>query len=46
MIVSDNGTELTSNAVLAWLAQIGVDWHYIGNRPIGTTCRGLREVAS
>jgi len=29
MIVSDNGTELTSNAVLAWCGQIGVDWHYI-----------------
>jgi transposase InsO family protein len=25
MIVSDNGTELTSNAVLAWCGQIGVD---------------------
>ncbi|MHA6766383.1 IS3 family transposase [Sphingobium ummariense] len=29
MIVSDNGTELTSNAVLAWCAEIGVEWHYI-----------------
>lgn len=29
MIVSDNGTELTSNAVLAWCGQIGVEWHYI-----------------
>ncbi|MFN4136656.1 MAG: transposase family protein, partial [Novosphingobium sp.] len=29
VIVSDNGTELTSNAVLAWVAQIGVEWHYI-----------------
>ena len=28
-IVSDNGTELTSNAVLAWSGQAGVDWHYI-----------------
>jgi hypothetical protein len=27
MIVSDNGTELTSNAVLA--GRIGVEWHYI-----------------
>lgn len=26
MIVSDNGTELTSNAVLR---EIGVEWHYI-----------------
>ena len=29
MIVSDNGTELTSNAVLAWSTHAGVDWHYI-----------------
>ena len=29
MIVSDNGTELTSNAILSWCAKRGVDWHYI-----------------
>jgi hypothetical protein len=29
MIVSDNGTELTSNAVLAWCGEIGVEWHYM-----------------
>ena len=29
MIVSDNGTELTSNAVLAWSGDAGIDWHYI-----------------
>ena len=28
-IVSDNGTELTSNAVLAWADDTGVSWHYI-----------------
>lgn len=28
MIVSDNGTELTSNAVLAWCAEVGIEWHY------------------
>ena len=28
-IGSDNGTELTSNAILAWTGQTGVDWHYI-----------------
>lgn len=28
-IVSDNGTELTSNAVLAWSGNAGVEWHYI-----------------
>jgi putative transposase len=26
---SDNGTELTSNAILSWTADAGVDWHYI-----------------
>ena len=29
MIVSDNGTELTSNAILAWTAKTGIEWHYI-----------------
>jgi len=29
MIVSDNGTELTSNAVLKWAEHNGVAWHYI-----------------
>jgi putative transposase len=29
MIVSDNGTELTSNAVFAWMAENGVEWHFI-----------------
>ncbi|WP_371130868.1 IS3 family transposase [Phenylobacterium sp.] len=29
MIVSDNGTELTSNAILGWTDETGVDWHYI-----------------
>jgi putative transposase len=29
MIVSDNGTELTSNAILAWSAETGIEWHYI-----------------
>jgi putative transposase len=28
-IVSDNGTELTSNAILAWQQERGVQWHYI-----------------
>jgi len=28
-IGSDNGTELTSNAILIWTAETGVDWHYI-----------------
>ena len=29
MIVSDNGTEFTSNAVLAWTQDAGLQWHYI-----------------
>jgi len=28
-IVSDNGTELTSNAILSWTAKASVNWHYI-----------------
>lgn len=28
-IVSDNGTELTSNAILSWAHEAKVDWHYI-----------------
>jgi putative transposase len=29
MIVSDNGSEFTSNAILAWAEQTRVEWHYI-----------------
>lgn len=29
MVVSDNGTELTSRAVLDWTNRTGVEWHYI-----------------
>ncbi len=29
MIVSDNGTELTSNAVLRWAVDQDIEWHYI-----------------
>jgi putative transposase len=29
MIVSDNGTEFTSNAILNWADEVKVDWHYI-----------------
>jgi putative transposase len=31
MIVSDNGTELTSNAILAWADRTGVGWHHIAS---------------
>jgi putative transposase len=29
MIVSDNGTEFTSNAILGWADKANVEWHYI-----------------
>jgi putative transposase len=29
MIVGDNGTEFTSNAILAWQEERGIEWHYI-----------------
>ena len=29
MIVSDNGTELTSHAILKWSQDTGIEWHYI-----------------
>jgi putative transposase len=29
VIVSDNGTEMTSRAILEWTNRIGVAWHYI-----------------
>jgi putative transposase len=29
MIVSDNGTEFTSNAILGWADKAEVEWHYI-----------------
>ncbi len=35
MIVSDNGTEFTSNAVLSWAKEHRVEWHYIApGRPM------------
>lgn len=32
MIVSDNGSELTSNAILTWANKTKVEWHYIAPR--------------
>ena len=41
---ADNGTELTSNAVLAWCGQIAVKWHYIApGKPMQNGCH-MREV--
>jgi putative transposase len=35
MIVSDNGTEFTTNAVLMWAKDHEVNWHYIApGRPM------------
>lgn len=28
MIVSDNGTEFTANAILAWCKDHAIEWHY------------------
>ncbi|MGY4496123.1 hypothetical protein ACVWYH_000050 [Bradyrhizobium sp. GM24.11] len=36
MIVSDNGTEFTCYAMLAWSEQNKVDWHFIGTPPSKT----------
>ncbi len=40
MIVSDNGTELTCNAVLAWCSEAAINWHYMGLS--GFSCAGGR----
>ena len=29
MVVSDNGSELTSNSILLWADETRVEWHYI-----------------
>ena len=34
MIVSEYGTELTSNAELAWCGEIGVEWHIAPGKPM------------
>ena len=37
MLVSDNGAELTSNAILRWQQERGVGWHYIApGKPMQT----------
>ena len=32
MVVTDNGTELTSNAMLKWQEDRKAEWHYIAPR--------------
>lgn len=39
MVVSDNGTELTSNAMLKWQQDTKVEWHYIQpGKPLLSDC--------
>ena len=44
MIVSDNGTEYTSNAILAWADRTDVGWHYIA--PGKPQQNGLNEAST
>ena len=41
MIVSDNGTELTCNAVLAWCSEAAINWHY---RPRQADAERVRRI--
>ena len=34
VIVSDNGTEMTSHAVLRWCQDTGIGWHYVAPRQV------------
>jgi transposase InsO family protein len=43
MIVSDNGTEFTSNAILAWQEELGIEWHHIG---LASRCKTASSKAS
>ena len=45
MLVSDNGAELTSNAILRWQQERGVGWHYIapGKPRAKRLCRELQR---
>ena len=44
-IVSDNGTEFTSNAVLTWTGAFAIDWHYIapGKTDAKRVCREFQR---
>ena len=39
MIVSDNGTELTSNAILRWCSDHKIEWHYIASHCLAGSCK-------
>ena len=47
-VVSDNGTELTSTAILRWSQERGVGWHYIapGKPQQNAYCRELQRAAA
>ncbi|ESW70558.1 hypothetical protein X773_28185 [Mesorhizobium sp. LSJC285A00] len=46
MIVSDHGSEFTSNAILARSKDHGIEWHYIApGKPMQTVMSNLSTVA-
>lgn len=46
MVVSDNGTELTSNAILRWQEEHHVEWHYIApGKPMRDTALSRASTA-
>jgi transposase InsO family protein len=45
LIVSDHGTEFTSNAMLAWSQERRITWHFIApGKPMQNAERDLRSV--
>ncbi len=47
MAVSDNGTELTSNAILKWREERQVEWHYIApGKPMRDTASWRASTAA
>lgn len=47
MVVSDNGTELTSNAILKWQEERQVEWHYIApGKPMRDTASWRASTAA
>lgn len=47
MVVSDNGMELTSNAILKWQEERRVEWHYIApGKPVRDTALSRASMAA
>jgi transposase InsO family protein len=44
LIVSDNGAEFTSNAMLSWAQDHLIEWHFIGKRDWTTAYRDAFRV--